>query len=305
MKNLKRLPFIIVLVLSLAFICPSTLPLYQNIAIVEAASKIKLNTTSTTLQVGESISLKLTGTTKKIKWSSSRESIATVNSKGKVIAKKKGTVNITAKISNKKYTCKIKVINKFKSSSVKKKIAVSKLKSKCTYDGIKLVLYKFKNNSEYFIDLDTEAVFYDDGAICGLDERSMKSVAPGREVVLYYYPDESYDKCKVNFSVSESYYKFNEYNKIKISSTKNKSGDIFSTIKNKSSKTINQTNLLILYYDKDGYIIDFHVPSNDIDYKTITKNKSVIAKFYRPFDDNGKTLKYNKYKVYLNSAISY
>ena len=49
---------------------------------------------------------KLTG----LKWSSSNKSVATVNSKGKVTLKKKGTCKITCKLKNgKKYTCKVNV----------------------------------------------------------------------------------------------------------------------------------------------------------------------------------------------------
>ncbi len=49
---------------------------------------------------------KLTG----LKWSSSNKKIATVNSKGKVTLKKKGTCKITCKLKNgKKYTCKVTV----------------------------------------------------------------------------------------------------------------------------------------------------------------------------------------------------
>ena len=49
------------------------------------------------------------GTKKKIKWKSSRPSVASVNQKGKVYAKKKGTATITASVGKKKLKCKVKV----------------------------------------------------------------------------------------------------------------------------------------------------------------------------------------------------
>lgn len=72
-------------------------------------SKIKLSKTSATLTEGKYLQLKITGTSKKITWTSSNKSVATVSSKGKVTAKGKGTATITAKIGSKRYTCKLTV----------------------------------------------------------------------------------------------------------------------------------------------------------------------------------------------------
>lgn len=73
---------------------------------VQAAS---ISKTKVTLLNGQSVSLKVKGKSGKIKWSSSKKSVATVNSKWIVKAKKKGTAKITAKIGKKKYTCKVTV----------------------------------------------------------------------------------------------------------------------------------------------------------------------------------------------------
>ena len=75
-------------------------------------SKISLNKTKKTLVVGEKFTLKVKGKNKKAKWwKSSNTKVATVNSNGKVTAKKKGTAEITAKVAGKKYKCTIKVKN--------------------------------------------------------------------------------------------------------------------------------------------------------------------------------------------------
>ena len=63
---------------------------------------------SLTLKNGQTATLKVSGV-KKVKWSSSRTSVATVSSKGKVKAKKAGTAKITAKSGRKKWTCTVKV----------------------------------------------------------------------------------------------------------------------------------------------------------------------------------------------------
>ena len=74
-----------------------------------AASKIKLNKTKITMTKGKSYRLKVSGTKRKVTWSSSKKSVAAVNSSGKVTAKKKGTAVITAKVCSKRYRCKVTV----------------------------------------------------------------------------------------------------------------------------------------------------------------------------------------------------
>lgn len=54
---------------------------------VSAAGKI--NKKKATLKVGQTLQLKVTGTKRKVKWTSSKKSVATVSSKGRVKAKKK------------------------------------------------------------------------------------------------------------------------------------------------------------------------------------------------------------------------
>lgn len=71
---------------------------------VSAASP-KLNKTKLTLNVGNSYTLKLIDSKKRVKWKSSDYVKAPVSSTGKVIARKKGKVTITAESDGKKYKC--------------------------------------------------------------------------------------------------------------------------------------------------------------------------------------------------------
>jgi Glycerophosphoryl diester phosphodiesterase len=80
----------------------------------EASSKTKINKKATTINIGGTIKLKVTGTNKKITWKSSKKSIATVSSKGVVKGRKVGTCSIKAFLVDKTYTCKIKVVSKNK-----------------------------------------------------------------------------------------------------------------------------------------------------------------------------------------------
>lgn len=79
---------------------------------IQAAKKVKLNKTKLVLQVGKSYKLKLKNNKKKVKWSSSKKTVATVSKKGNVKAKKAGTAKVTAKAGKKKYTCKVQVQKK-------------------------------------------------------------------------------------------------------------------------------------------------------------------------------------------------
>lgn len=93
-----------------------------------AQAAVKLNASAVNLCVGDTYQLKVTGTTKKVTWKSSKTSVAKVSSKGLVTAKGKGNATITATVSKKDYKCKVKVNKTFKldktSVSVKKNTEV-------------------------------------------------------------------------------------------------------------------------------------------------------------------------------------
>ncbi len=74
-----------------------------------APATIKLNCSSLTLLKGKGKTLKLSGTSADITWSSSDETVATVSKNGKVTAVGKGSATITAQTSAGEKTCKVKV----------------------------------------------------------------------------------------------------------------------------------------------------------------------------------------------------
>ena len=73
-------------------------------------AKVKISSKSVNLIVGKTKTIKIKGTDKKVKWSSSNKNVATVK-KGKVKAIKKGKTTIIAKVNGKKYKCKVRVYN--------------------------------------------------------------------------------------------------------------------------------------------------------------------------------------------------
>ena len=108
MKILKKFLLATIIVISALIVAPKIVPGWETAYTTQAVS-IKINKKSKTIYEGNTYTLKVTGTKKKVKWSSSNKSVATVSSKGKVTAKKNGTATITAKVGNKKLTSKIKV----------------------------------------------------------------------------------------------------------------------------------------------------------------------------------------------------
>lgn len=109
-KRIKSLAILLALILTLGF-SPTT-----N---VEAKAAPRLNYRKVTLIQGKKKRLKVRNLKKgrKIKWYSTKKSVATVNKKGIVKAKKKGKTYIVAKVGKKKYRCKVIV----KKKKVKKK----------------------------------------------------------------------------------------------------------------------------------------------------------------------------------------
>lgn len=112
---MKHFTKLLVLCMTLFVGCSFTLPA-QAIALDNHASatatNVKINKTKVTITEGKTVQLKVTGTKKKIKWSTSKKSVATVTTKGKVTGKKAGTATITAKVGKKALKCKVMVKKK-------------------------------------------------------------------------------------------------------------------------------------------------------------------------------------------------
>lgn len=76
---------------------------------VSRAAKVKLNKSSVSLKIGETVKLKVKNYKKKVKWASSNKKVAKVTAKGVVKAKAVGKTTITAKAGKKKMKCKVTV----------------------------------------------------------------------------------------------------------------------------------------------------------------------------------------------------
>lgn len=93
---------------------PGTVTITAKASGCTAACKVQVITISLSdsqafIGEGQTKTLTVTGTSKKINWSSDNPSVASVSKKGKVTAKKEGTAVITAKIGKIPLTCKVTV----------------------------------------------------------------------------------------------------------------------------------------------------------------------------------------------------
>lgn len=142
--NKKWVCFMSICALMVMPVVEQVMPFEGVTIVAEAASTkgVKLNKTSLKLVKGKSYTLKVANAgRKKVKWSSKKKKVATVNSKGRVVAKGKGTTYIYAKVGGKTLKCKVTVsvpapklnkssvtINKGKSYTLKVSNASSKVK---------------------------------------------------------------------------------------------------------------------------------------------------------------------------------
>ncbi len=136
MKKRKLGGLLVSLALILSLVLTST--------VTASAATTKINKTKASINSGSTITLKISNTSKKVTWSSSNKSVATVKSTGsktaKVTAKLAGKATITAKVGDKKFKCVV---------TVKKKVGTkyypASAKSGVTYDtSYGTVYYKVK-----------------------------------------------------------------------------------------------------------------------------------------------------------------
>lgn len=127
-ERLKNLAFVLTLIFAIGF---------SPVINANAKAAPRLNYKKITLVQGKKKQLKVRNLKKgqKIKWSSTKKSIATVSKKGVVKAKKKGTAYIVAKVGKKKYRCKVAVKKKgTKKKKTSKKLSASVKKQLPAYE---------------------------------------------------------------------------------------------------------------------------------------------------------------------------
>lgn len=110
--------FLIFFTLIVAFVTVGFMPLQAN-----AAGKVALNKSKLVLEMGTTQTLKVKNTKKNVKWSTSDKKIVKVK-KGVLTPVSVGTATVTAKVSGKRYTCKVTVAD-YSGMSIEQKQVVS------------------------------------------------------------------------------------------------------------------------------------------------------------------------------------
>lgn len=142
----------------------------------EAAIKGRLNKKAVTIATGKTVRLKVKDKgSVRVRWSSSKKKVATVSSLGNVYGRKEGKTTITAKLTNrgksKKLKCKVTVVKAAKSIRlVNKKGKKIKNISLDKFETVKIkakILPKSSNDIATWKSSDNEVVTVQKGAITG------------------------------------------------------------------------------------------------------------------------------------------
>ncbi|MBQ3424582.1 MAG: Ig-like domain-containing protein [Clostridia bacterium] len=126
MKNRWTAALCLALIMGIVF---SAIPAFGPAVEARAASTVKLNRTKATLYSGKTLTLRVSGTDKAVKWLSDDITVARVNKKGVVTARKAGKTVITAKVGGKALKCSLTVRPSLSSGTTKVALKAGKSKT--------------------------------------------------------------------------------------------------------------------------------------------------------------------------------
>jgi len=130
MKHMNKLLAALCLALIACLVVPALAPASLS-APFAAQAAAAISKTKVTMYNGKKLTLKVTGTTKTVKWSSTNTKVAKVSQKGVVTAVKVGKATINAQVGTRKLSCVVTVKSPL-SADVKKITLVAGKKRKIT-----------------------------------------------------------------------------------------------------------------------------------------------------------------------------
>ena len=128
MKTANKLLVALCLMLVACLAAPALLPAGMG-APFSARAAAAISKTKATLYNGKTLKLKVTGTAKAVKWSSSNARVAKVDKNGLVTAKKVGKATITAQVGTQKLNCVVTVKSPLSASPTAFKMNVGDTKT--------------------------------------------------------------------------------------------------------------------------------------------------------------------------------
>ena len=267
------------------------------------AATVKLNKTSITLNVGSSYTLKVTGTTKTVKWSSSDAKIASVSAKGAVKAIKKGSAKITAAVSGKKYTCKVTVKEVFDAKKAVEKISVEEEMD--LGDGVVIVV---KNNYSFPYYLTATTVFYDEsGKMMYTSSDVNYYFEKGKECALSFdgphnssYEKVPYASYKITYTartVLSS--QVSTLSDIKVTADIS-TNNVIAEVTNTGEKEPESTVVSIVFYN-GGVPVGFNYRYADV----TVPGSTAYLEFNFPYDSDYNTIAVDDYKIFVNYSYYY
>ena len=273
---MKKFIKALAIVLCLSMVTPVVAPSI-GVETVEAATKIKLNCTKKTIEEGESFKLKISGTKKKVKWSSSDKRIATVSSKGVVKGIDGGanqrSCKIYATIGGKKYTCSVKVKN-----VVSQSIELDKTEIECVIGEnakIKATLLP-SNTTDKTLQWSTG-----DESIAKVDSKGKVTGISSGETMLFVTNGNCTESCPITVKDIFSYENKVVENGILVNATSNKKSEIYAV------------EFIVKYYDDAGKLI--YKQQYASTFYHVQKNR--VCTF---FVENPSDFVYSSYKIEAN-----
>jgi hypothetical protein len=256
MKKLRKILITTLLAASMTVSAAHALPAVTTPVIAQAA--VKISAKKKTLNVGQSFTLKVSGTKKKVKWSSNKKSVATVSSTGKIFAESAGTAKITAKVGKKTYKCTVTVKNKAFNPDVYNSYELTPLIESRLTDSKYGVIAELRNKSDYTLTFDATVMFYKDNKMVGSDSFASLTLVKGMKTAVLFGSPNDYDDYNIVFNKSTQYYNSDMLNQVSISQSDvivNDYGRITSVtaeIKNKSASDMKVTGFVMVVYDDLG-----------------------------------------------------
>lgn len=296
-RNKKILTVITILLLIVCMAVP-----------VSAAGKI--NKKKATLKVGQTLQLKVTGTKGKVKWKSSKKSVATVSSKGRVKAKKKGSATITAKVGKKKYTCKVTVkkpatnsnggfsgntnANTNANTSGKKNVVTYHAES-TPYGAVAIL----ENHYDYTVDLTVEFVYYLNGSMIGTSKGYNYAFAPHSKCALQgWNHDKTWDSFKINLKIEKASNTITNNSGIRYSSNFG-DNNVMVEVKNVGKKNYS-TQIGVVFY-QNGRIVGYNYNYAHVE----NPGSTAYLQFNFPYDRDYNDIIPDRYEVYVNNSYTY